>query len=426
MEQVKSSNKVSVVTVVRNDASHIRATIESFLSQTWLEKELIVIDGASTDGTAEIIGQFADCLAYWCSEPDGGIYDAMNKGISKATGGWISILNCGDLYVTETSLERVMSAPREKDVAVLYGHSLEDNGRYYNQMLARTPSHLEYGPTFRHGSALVRADVQKKYLFDLSRKADLSYALDWHMLYKVYKDGYRFQMIDTFVEIYQLEGMSNRPYQNLWMNYKITSQGRFSFKKFLLFLILIARTWRKQSGINQYLSSFIRDYMVNGFLTHIPFWKFRRFYLKCVGLKIGQGSFIHRKNYIMQPHHLQIGTGSHINQDCLIDARGEITIGNNVCISHRVTLLTGSHEINRSDFMGKFKPIKIDDYVFIGVNGTILQGVHIGKGAVISAGSVVTKDVPAYSIVGGVPAKEIGSRKEKVLNYVCDGWLPFT
>lgn len=425
MEQVKHSNKISVITVVRNDVEHIRTTIDSFFSQTYLDKELIVIDGASTDGTAEIVREYANRLSYWCSEPDNGIFEAMNKGIAHASGQWINILNSGDVYASTTSLESLISALEDK-TSVLYGHSLEDNGRYYKRMEAREPVFLEYGPTFRHGSALVRSDVQKSHLFDLSRKKDLSYALDWHMLYSLYKEGYKFQFVDTTVEIYRQEGTSNRPYQNLWMNYKITAQGRFSLRKLLFFFVLVFRTWRKQSGINLYLSAFIRDYIVNGPLSHIPFWSLRKFYLKRVGLKIGRGSFIMRKNHIMQPHHLQIGENSHINQDCLIDARGGIMIGNSVCISHRVTLMTGSHDINSRVFMGKFKPIEIEDYAFIGVNSCILQGVHIGKGAVVSAGSVVTSDVPDFCIVGGIPARQMGCRKEINLTYDCDGWLPFT
>ena len=75
-------DKISVITVVYNDVAHIRETMESFFSQTWENKEYIVIDGGSTDGTVDVIREYADRLAYWCSEKDDGIYDAMNKGIS--------------------------------------------------------------------------------------------------------------------------------------------------------------------------------------------------------------------------------------------------------------------------------------------------------------------------------------------------------
>lgn len=101
-------NKISVITVVFNDVAHIKETMESYFSQTWEEKEYIVIDGGSTDGTADIISKYADRLAYWCSEPDGGIFDAMNKGIKYAEGDWINILNSGDLYASPHSLEQAI------------------------------------------------------------------------------------------------------------------------------------------------------------------------------------------------------------------------------------------------------------------------------------------------------------------------------
>lgn len=96
----------------------------------------------------------------------------------------------------------------------------------------------------------------------------------------------------------------------------------------------------------------------------------------------------------------------------------------NVSISHRVVIMTGSHDINSSDFSAKGGGIEIGDYCFIGVGATILHSVKIGKGAVVCAGAVVTKDVPDYSVVAGVPAKVIGSRT-KDLNYVCrpDRWF---
>lgn len=100
------SNKISVITVVYNDVKNIRNTMESFFSQTWEDKEYIVVDGGSTDGTAEVIKEYSDRLAWWCSEEDDGIYDAMNKGILHATGDWINVLNCGDSYCSIESLKK--------------------------------------------------------------------------------------------------------------------------------------------------------------------------------------------------------------------------------------------------------------------------------------------------------------------------------
>ena len=120
------SNKISVITVVFNDVANIRTTIESFFSQTWEDKEYIVIDGGSTDGTVDIIKEYADKLAYWCSEKDNGIYDAMNKGIVHATGDWINILNSGDYYASNDALNKVITLALDiNSTDILYANSIE-------------------------------------------------------------------------------------------------------------------------------------------------------------------------------------------------------------------------------------------------------------------------------------------------------------
>ena len=90
--------KITVVTVVRNDVRHIEQTIQSVLGQSYTDIEYIVIDGGSTDGTVDIIRKYEDRLAYWVSEPDGGIYPAMNKGLKMATGQWVNFMNSGDIF----------------------------------------------------------------------------------------------------------------------------------------------------------------------------------------------------------------------------------------------------------------------------------------------------------------------------------------
>lgn len=90
--------KISIITVVYNGISEIEKTIQSVLNQTYPNIEYIIIDGGSTDGTIDIIKKYQGQLAYWVSEPDEGIYYAMNKGIQKATGEWIHFRNCGDYF----------------------------------------------------------------------------------------------------------------------------------------------------------------------------------------------------------------------------------------------------------------------------------------------------------------------------------------
>ena len=92
-------------------------------------------------------------------------------------------------------------------------------------------------------------------------------------------------------------------------------------------------------------------------------------------------------------------------------------IGNHVDIASGVMIYNSEHEINSEDFHAIIAPVEIEDYVFIGPRAIILPGVKIGEGAVVAAGAVVTKDVPEYMVVGGVPAQVIGERKVKDLHY---------
>lgn len=96
--------KLTVITVVRNDIAHIEQTLLSVSGQTYADLEYIVIDGGSTDGTTDVIRRYADRLAYWVSEPDGGIYPAMNKGLRHATGEWVNFMNSGDLFASPNVL----------------------------------------------------------------------------------------------------------------------------------------------------------------------------------------------------------------------------------------------------------------------------------------------------------------------------------
>lgn len=419
-------NKISVITVVFNDVVNIRKTMESYFSQTWKDKEYIVIDGGSTDGTVEIIREYSDRLAYWCSEKDDGIYDAMNKGISHVTGDWINILNSGDYYVSNGVLEDAISSIEEKNADVIYGNSIA-KGRETEKFIVASPdiSKMENHVIYRHGSSLIRTEVQKKYTYDLKKRRSLGYALDWDMIYRVYKAGYIFRKVDVAIEVYDEYGTSNHIFRNLWYNYLVISQGKFKFYIFIKLIINILVTAFNISPFYSYVKAIGVEYMINDVLPNIPFWSLRKSYLKLLRMKIGIGTFIMKKNYFLSPWLFSIGNNSHINRGCVIDARGTINVGNNVSISHNVNLITGGHDIQSRHFNGLFEKITIEDYAWLGIGCTILKNVHIGKGAVVCAGAIVTKDVPDFAIVAGVPAKIIGER-EHDLEYHCIGYQPLT
>lgn len=162
----------------------------------------------------------------------------------------------------------------------------------------------------------------------------------------------------------------------------------------------------------------IITFIFNEFITHIPVSLFRKWMMKCIGIKIGEKSRIDMHTIVRRPTHIKIGAHTHINRFCFLDALEDISIGNNVSISYYCKIITGSHNIKSNNFTGEHKPIIIHDYVWIGIGATILKGVSIGYGAVICAGAVVTHSVPEYAIVGGVPVKIIGYRKKENYKYI--------
>ena len=414
MEQIKK-DKISVITVVFNDVGNIRKTINSFLSQLWDNKEYIIIDGGSTDGTVDVIKEYEQYLSYWCSEKDNGIYDAMNKGISHATGNWINFLNSGDTYVDEYALRNCMLADIPRDTHVIYGNSIEVNKVFDKRIVASSDATLlRKRPIFRHGSSLIRSDIQKANLYDVSKSKSLGYSLDWELLHRLYCTGHQFQKVDVMIEAYLKEGTSDHPYLNLWYNYKITSNDSFSVTKFAFFIKSCITVFILASPCYRWIRTFLLDFLINDILPFLPSWALRRCIFKSLGAKIGESAYIMKKNHIINANLLKLGAHSHINRGCVVDARGGIEIGNNVSISYNVSLITGGHDVNSSSFRGIFHPIHIKEYAWLGVGCTVLQGVTIGKGSVVCAGAVVTKDVSDYDIVAGIPAKRIGVRTKSL------------
>ena len=152
--------------------------------------------------------------------------------------------------------------------------------------------------------------------------------------------------------------------------------------------------------------------VINEIVQLIPSNLVRLSFYRKMGMKIGVGSCIFRKCYLQQLDKITIGNHCIIGFCCRLAGRGTLTIGNNVNVSSYVILETGSHDL--VTFESVYKPIVIGDNAWICTRAIVLEGVTIGEGAVVGAGSVVTKDVPPYSIVGGVPAKIIGKRLREI------------
>lgn len=149
----------------------------------------------------------------------------------------------------------------------------------------------------------------------------------------------------------------------------------------------------------------------------VPLHWFRRLFFRLAGVKIGPGSTIHVGAKFYAPRGVSIGKGTLVGDHAVLDGRAKLTIGHHVDIASQVMIYNSEHDLNSEDFQPVDAAVSIGDYVFIGPRAIILPGVSIGRGAVVAAGAVVTKDVSERAIVGGVPAKVIGERQVNDFHY---------
>lgn len=173
---------VSIITVVRNDVSHIEETMLSVLNQTYQNIEYIVIDGGSTDGTVEIIKKYAHRLAYWVSESDGGIYPAMNKGLEHASGEWVNFMNSGDTFVADVTIEMVFAQVGDcTNLKIIGGGTINVFNDHSKTFLdpAKSPNAIPVEIPFSHQACFVRRDVCK---YDPHYKI----AADYKVMYDVF------------------------------------------------------------------------------------------------------------------------------------------------------------------------------------------------------------------------------------------------
>ncbi len=194
--------RVTVITVTYNAGQLLVRTLDNLRCQQYAPMEVIVVDGQSTDGTVDAIRHADDIVSCWVSEPDGGIYDAMNKGVRMATGEWIVFMNAGDTFAADDVLSRVFSGkwPTEK-ADIIYGDVMKDGQvktapdtyRLYHRML------------FCHQSAIVRRSQLVETPFDTRHRlsADLKFFITR------YRRGARFLHVGLPIADFDTSGVSN-------------------------------------------------------------------------------------------------------------------------------------------------------------------------------------------------------------------------
>ncbi len=209
---------ISVVTVSYNAVTTIEQTILSVINQTYPHIEYIIIDGGSTDGTVDVIKKYADKIVYWVSEPDKGIYDAMNKGVREAKGKYITFLNAGDFYYNQDSLlQLIQKGEIDNDPDVIYGYQIHsfNYGKFVRKKMP-----LVYFKEFMpigHPFSFVKADLMKNTMFDCSYRI----AADYNFLFGLYQANKKFKFVDVIIA--DFESMTGISSESNLLAYKETA-----------------------------------------------------------------------------------------------------------------------------------------------------------------------------------------------------------
>lgn len=258
--------KFSIITINYNNKKGLQKTIDSIISQTFNDYEWIIIDGGSTDGSKELIEQHSEYITYWVSEPDKGIYNAMNKGISKSAGQFLNFMNSGDEYFCKFTLESVYKILNKVEADIFYGNSLyiyKDKQKTFYTPKELNLYHI-YTGTILHQASFIKRTLLSNNGYDESLKivSDWKMWLIWILQNKV------FQHIDLTVSKFDAYGISTT-------NEKLVQKER----KIVLNTIL-------PSTVRDVLDELDRYKQTNKVYPHlnilISFFKKNDFYLKCI------------------------------------------------------------------------------------------------------------------------------------------------
>lgn len=214
--------KISIITVSYNSSLTIRDTLASVLNQTYQNIEYIIVDGFSNDNTVDILKEYEPQLKgrmKWISEPDKGLYDAMNKGIQMATGDVIGIINSDDLFCDIHAIEKVMQIFKENEsldsvYADLFYVAQNDTSKIVRRWITGRQKQFKYGWHPAHPTLYIKKEVYNKYgLFNLNYKLAADFEIMLRFLEKYCISTYYLQ--EAFVKM-RLGGATNKSFRNIY------------------------------------------------------------------------------------------------------------------------------------------------------------------------------------------------------------------
>lgn len=202
--RLQSEPDVTVVTVCFNAGKTILPTLQSVIGQKGVSKEYIIVDGASTDSTIDIVNRFSDDIDTIVSEPDNGIYDAMNKGARLARGRYVIFMNAADRFASEDTLAKLIAAAR-KDATVVYGDVIKPAADGGEKIKKAEPPHNSHRMFFCHQSAMTERSALLAHPFDTSHRL----SADFKLFKQLIREGAVFQQVDFPVAKFDTGGISN-------------------------------------------------------------------------------------------------------------------------------------------------------------------------------------------------------------------------
>ena len=200
--------KYSIITINYNNCDGLRKTIESVISQSYKDYEFIIIDGGSTDGSREIIEQHSSSIDYWVSEPDKGIYNAMNKGIRQARGAYINFMNSGDAFYGNETSQKVNDQIDGSDFIIGKDYHVDpETGEDFVTILPlRISMAMFFMSTLPHQSSFIKRSLFNNSLYD----ENLRITSDWKFfMEKIVFEGCSFKLLDTIVSIREQNGIGS-------------------------------------------------------------------------------------------------------------------------------------------------------------------------------------------------------------------------
>ena len=253
--------RISVITINYNNGVGLRSTIDSVVGQKCNDFEYIVIDGGSTDSSLNVIKEYSHKIDYWVSEPDGGIYNAMNKGVAHAHGDYCIFLNSGDCFYNDVVLNRFMDYNATEDIVV--GKLISQKTK---KILFPSPQILSlyylYSGTIPHQSSFIKTELLRKNPYDESLKI----VSDWKFfLHALIIDNCSVRYVDDYVATFDMEGISTSNPEEMWKE-----KEQVLFSMFPARVLVDYKTMKTSECLTQTLTPQLRQhYRIDKFLYRL-------------------------------------------------------------------------------------------------------------------------------------------------------------